>query len=274
MMKEVGEKLRAWQAGAAVAAPGVAVAAAAGEEVAVEKEHSLFSVLYSDIGKTFYAKNGWAPFESSHVSFRPVEGAAAGGKAQVAKALGYHELAELCAVDEKLLRADLARRGDGKPHVAILPELDALLWHLMREDYMTKSIFGKTPTVRGAVAGEPGKRIWAVWMRGYYGGLKKLEGNVLHVLRVVVEDPSQPDEELVAGFRSIVQIAQHEAAEWKTQDIQIWNPDPKLKGLVEKCGIESEFVKRDKDSIASLRWYGEEPTTEVDWVANEKYAWC
>ena len=271
MMKEVGERLRRWQAGAAVAAPAVALA---GEEAAVEKERSLFSVLYSDIGKTFYAKHGWAPFESSHVSFQPVEGAVVGGKGQVAKALGYHELAELCAVDEKLLRADLERRGDGKPHVAILPELDALLWHLMREDYMTKAIFGKTPTVRGAVAGEPGKRVWAVWMRGYYGGLKKLEGNVLHVLRVVVEDPNQPDEELVAGFRSIVQIAQHEAAEWKTQDIQIWNPDPKLRGLVEKCGIESEFVKRDKDSIASLRWYGEEPTAEVDWVANEKYAWC
>ncbi|KAH6856144.1 hypothetical protein B0I37DRAFT_300342 [Chaetomium sp. MPI-CAGE-AT-0009] len=255
MMRDVGEKLRGWQAAAA-------------------KERSLFSVLYSDIGKTFYARHGWAPFESSHVSFKPVEGAAAGEKGQVAKALGYHELAELCAVDEKLLRADLARRGSGKPHVAILPELDALLWHLMREDYMTKSIFGKTPTVRGAVAGEPGKRVWAVWMRGYYGGLKKLEWNVLHILRVVVEDPNQPDEELIAGFRSIVQIAQHEAAEWKTRDIQLWNPDPKLKGLVEKCGIESEFVNRDKDSIASLMWYGEEPTAEVDWVANEKYAWC
>ncbi|KAK3294376.1 uncharacterized protein B0H64DRAFT_185631 [Chaetomium fimeti] len=276
MMREVGEKLRGWQAATAAAPPAAAAAAAAGagEMPAVEREHSLFSVLYSDIGKKFYAKHGWAPFESCHVSFKPVEGAAAGGKGQVAKALGYHELAELCAVDEKLLRADLARRGGGKPHVAILPELDALLWHLMREDYMTKSIFGKTPTVRGAVAGEPGKRVWAVWMRGYYGGLKKLEGNVLHVLRVVVEDPNQPDDEMVAGFRSIVQIAQHEAAAWKTQDIHIWNPGPKLKGLVEKCGIESEFVNRDSESIASLMWYGEEPTAEVDWVANEKYGWC
>jgi hypothetical protein len=259
--------LRGWQVGAA--------AGAAGEKGVAEKgHHSLFSVLYSDIGKTFYARHGWAPFESAHVSFRPVEGATAEG--QVARAIGYHELAELCAVDEKLLRADLARRGrgDGKTHVALLPELDALLWHLMREDYMTKSIFGKTPAVRGAVAGERGKRVWAVWMRGYYGGLKKLEANVFHVLRVVVEDPEQPEEELVAGFRSIVQIAQHEAAEWKTQDIQVWNPTPKIRGLVEKCGIESEFVNRDNNSIASLRWYGEEPTAELDWVANEKYAWC
>jgi GNAT superfamily N-acetyltransferase len=255
MMAEVGGRLEGWQVGG--------------------RGRSLFSVLYSDIGKKFYAKHGWAPFESSHVSFRPVEGGAVGdGEGQVARPIGYHELAELCAVDERLLRADLARRGAGKTHVALLPELDALLWHLMREDYMTKCIFGKTPAVRGAVAGEPGKRVWAVWMRGYYGGLKKMEGNTLHVLRVVVEDPEQPDEELVDGFRSIVQMAQHEAAEWKTQDVQVWNPTPKLRGLVEKCGVKFEFVNRDKDSIASLRWYGAEPTAELDWVANEKYAWC
>ncbi|KAK4126529.1 hypothetical protein N657DRAFT_569372 [Parathielavia appendiculata] len=255
MMREVGERLRGWQAGGGGNGDG----------------RSLFSVLYSDIGKTFYARHGWAAFESSHVAFKPVEGLAEG---QVARVIGYHELAELCAVDERLLRANLARRGPGKTHVALVPELDTLLWHLMREDYMTKSIFGRTPIVRGAVAGEPGKRVWAVWMRGYYGGLKKKEGNTLHILRVVVEDPEQPDEKLVDGFRSIVQVAQHEAAEWKTQDVQMWNPTPKIKGLVEKCGIEFEFVTRDKDSIASLRWYGEEPTAELDWVANEKYAWC
>ena len=62
---------------------------------------------------------------------------------------------------------------------------------------MISRIFGAEkplPTVRGAVCGEPGKRVWAVWTRGYYGGLKTMEGNVLHVLRVVVE---QEDEEEV-----------------------------------------------------------------------------
>jgi len=54
----------------------------------------------------------------------------------------------------------------------------------------------------------------------------------------------------------------------------MWNPTPKLRGLIDKCGVEYEFVNRDKDSIASLMWYGDEPTAEVDWVANEKYAWC
>ncbi|KAL2129322.1 hypothetical protein VTI74DRAFT_7931 [Chaetomium olivicolor] len=272
MMNELGKRLRGWQTGSAGSKTGGA--GGAEEEEAVEKGRSLFSVLYSDIGKKFYAKHGWAPFASCHVAWKPkaVEG---GVGLKTARVIGYHELAELCAVDERLLRGSLARMaGDGKTHAAILPELDTMLWHLMREDFMTKAIFGRTPAIRGAVAGEPGKRIWAVWMRGYYGGLNKMEGNTLHILRVVVEDPAQPDEELVEGFKEIVQIAQAEAAEWKTQDVQVWNPTPKLKGLVELCGIDFEFVDRDNDSIASLMWYGEEATEEIDWVANEKYAWC
>lgn len=260
MMRELGGRLRGWQVKGKGTVNGKA-----------EAEHSLFSVLYSDIGKTFYARHGWAPFASCHVAFQP---GGEGDVKKVARPIGYHELAELCCVDEKLLRADLARRPAGRTHVAILPELDTMLWHLMREDFMTKCIFGKTPDIRGAVAGEVGKRVWAVWMRGYYGGLNKMEGNTLHVLRVVVEDEEQPDEELVAGFRAIVQIAQAEAAQWKTQDVQMWNPTSKIKGLIEKTGIEFEFIDRDSDSIASLMWYGEEPTAEVDWVANEKFAWC
>ncbi|GAB1319413.1 hypothetical protein MFIFM68171_09623 [Madurella fahalii] len=287
MMSELGERLRGWQVhgvtrggGDGGDQNGNGNRSGNGNENGNGVEHgagpgrgphSLFSVLYSDIGKKFYARHGWAPFASSHVAFQPRPGRL---EEALASPIGYHELAELCCVDERLLRADLARRPAGRTHVALLPELDMLLWHLMREDFMTKCIFGRTPTVRGAVAGEPGKRVWAVWMRGYYGGLKKMEGNTLHVLRVVVEDEEQPDEALVDGFRSIIQIAQAEAAEWKTQDVQMWNPTPKLRGLIERCGVEYEFVDRDKESIASLMWYGEEPTAELDWVANEKYAWC
>ncbi|KAK4201053.1 hypothetical protein QBC40DRAFT_279043 [Triangularia verruculosa] len=258
MMSDVGEKVRTWQLG--------------GEDRPV-----VFSVLYSDIGKGFYSKHGWAPFQSSHVAWTPAE--FSGERAAGVKTIGYHELAELCAVDERLLKERLAKmaKADGgkKRHVALAPELDQLLWHLMREDFMTKHIFGKTPEVRGAVYGEKGRRVWAVWTRGFYGGLRTTEGNTLHVLRVVVEDEDDtPEEELVEGFKAIVEIARAEAKEWNSEDIQMWNPTKVVKKLVEKIGVEYEFVERDKKSIASLRWYGEEAADEIDWVANEKYAWC
>ncbi|KAK1973695.1 hypothetical protein LZ30DRAFT_742750 [Colletotrichum cereale] len=252
------------------------------------------SVLYSDIGKTFYAKHGWHPYESTHLDF-PVPSATAddgkkGEKGEeeeeheeekgetrrkqtvVAAPLGYHELAELCAVDERLLRARLARPSD-KTRVSLVPDLDAMLWHLMREDYMTKHIFGKTPTVRGGVVGDPGARVWAVWTRGYYGGLKRPDdGNTMHVLRLAVEDDdATPDPVLQDAVDALLRLARAEAAEWSVNNVELWNPDPRVRALVESAGIPHDFVERETDSIASLMWYGE---GDVEWVLNEKFGWC
>ncbi|KAL1841328.1 hypothetical protein VTJ49DRAFT_7165 [Mycothermus thermophilus] len=324
MMREVGERLRTWQA---ERTPIITTTNT--------PPRTLFSILYSDIGKHFYARHGWAAFPSTHVAFKPASitngspsvtnehpisplrngnnnnndrsrvspppsppspspAAAHATRHSTATAtpIGYHELAELCATDERLLRADLARRAqiDITAAAAILPDLDAMLWHLMREDFMTKRIFGRTPTVRGAVAGSPGRRVWAVWMRGYYGCVNdsKAEGkNILHILRVVIEDDNnnnndsskggdergEEDEDLVEGFRSIIRLAQREAAAWKTHEVQVWNPPARVGRLVAKCGIPYEVVERDMSSIPSLMWYGEGETGEVEWVANEKYAW-
>ncbi|KAM7186175.1 lysine acetyltransferase [Naviculisporaceae sp. PSN 640] len=266
MMKEVGEVLKDWQAGD-------------------KTQGALFSVLYSDIGKKFYAKNGWAPYPSSHVSFKPAIGTAGGdvngtvnGKTltAAAKPIGYHELAELCCADEALLKKrarEVVTIGGKKSAAAILPSLEQLLWHMMREDYMTKHIFGKTPDVRGAVYGEKGKRIWAIWSRGYYGGLETIKGNTFHILRFVIEDEEgMEEEEMVKGFGEIVKIAQREAGEWRSEDIQMWNPGETTRRLIEKSGVEYKIVEREEDSIASLRWYGEGELEE--WVGNEKYAWC
>lgn len=270
MMNELGPKLKEWSEGRREPKDGE-------EETVVT--HSLFSVLYSDIGKTFYAKNGWAAFESTHLCFKPVKGAGDLSEPK-AKLLGYHDLAVLCHLDEKILRENMLLRAKqlsstGKAAcAALVPELDQMLWHLMREDFMTKHIFGTTPTVRGAMVGEPGQRIWAVWTRGYYGGLEKMEGNTFHILRFVVEDESCDEKYIVDAFKAIIHVAQDEAAQWRSFDIQMWNPSPLLKKAAEKSGLEHELVDREKESIASLMWYGDEATSAVDWVANEKFAWC
>ncbi|GKT61592.1 lysine acetyltransferase [Colletotrichum tofieldiae] len=227
------------------------------------------SVLYSDIGKKFYAKHGWHPYESTHLEFPP-QTTAEGSLPREAVPLGYHELAELCAVDERLLRAKLATKSD-KTRVSLLPDIDAMLWHLMREDYMTKHIFGKTPTVRGGVVGEPGSRVWAVWTRGYYGGLKKPEGNTMHILRLAIEDEASSDQFIREAIEALLKLARAEAAEWKVNNVEMWNPDPRVRDLIEKAGIPHEFIERERDSIASLMWYGD---GEVEWVLNEKFGWC
>ena len=284
MMKELGPRLADWSEGRREPKEGGGNGGGDDDSAATR---SLFSVLYSDIGKEFYAKNGWAAFESTHLCFKPAAPADAANapsssSSSKAKPLGYHDLAMLCHLDEKLLRGAMQQRARGlgssgrkQACAALLPDLDQFLWHLMREDFMTKHIFHKTPTVRGASFGEPGRRIWAVWMRGYYGGLEKIEGNTFHILRFVVEDEEACSEDYVTeGFRSIIQLAQAEAAEWRSFDIQMWNPSQLLSNAAAKSGLEYKFVDREKDSIASLMWYGAEPTETVDWVANEKFAWC
>ncbi|KAK1836875.1 hypothetical protein QBC39DRAFT_337530 [Podospora conica] len=251
MMRELGGVLKTWQGG------------------------GVCSVLYSDIGKRFYAREGWRVFEARHVAFPPAGDERKGDGDGGARTIGYHELAELCDVDERLLRREMEGRGrEGRTCVALLPDLEQLLWHLMREDYMTKHIFGRTPAVKGAVFGEPGKRVWAVWTRGYYGGLESRQGNTLHILRVVMEDEGLPEEYLVQGFREVIGIAQAEAAEWLSQDVQLWNPSAKLGRIIKASGLDCEYVDRETESIPSLMWYGEGETTDVEWIANEKYGWC
>jgi GNAT superfamily N-acetyltransferase len=249
-----------------------------------------FSVLYSDIGKSFYAVQGWAPFESTHFTFPPAPepredaSATVGEEKETAKGIslvpiGYPELAELCATDETLLRAKLANSSlwpGPKARVSLIPDLDTILWHQMREDFMTQHIFGKTSTVKGAVYGKEakGNRIWAVWSRGYYGGLERIEGNTLYILRLVIEDEGAEEEFIADGIKAIVGFAQAEAREWRLAHVEMWNPTPLVKKLVENSGLKYEFTVREKDGIASLMWYGKGPVDEVEWIAIEKFGWC
>lgn len=323
MLIELGKQLERWQVMSA--AHGVV-----GQKADEKEPKTLFSVLYSDIGKTFYTGKGWPAFPSTHLSFPPlalppteIEDGTASYTSRAVHSedgsftvtpLGYHELTELCPIDIDLLRSRLIRRatrravlGSGSarpslagPSVTLVPDLNTMLWHLMREDYMTKHIFGKTPTVRGALctlnnAPKPGhpdvivekqRSIWVVWTRGYYSGLKSAngEGNTLYIIHTVLEDldddfPADPGEvpisqQHVDGFAAIVRMAQAEAGAWKCGEVQLWNPTPAQRILAERSGIQYKEVARDKDSIPSLRWHGADcESADVDWVANEKFGW-
>ncbi|KAK3956635.1 hypothetical protein QBC32DRAFT_330531 [Pseudoneurospora amorphoporcata] len=320
MMQELGKRLRNWQVvdkKDRPESPSGPPAQENGNTGKREEQTTLFSVLYSDIGKSFYAKNGWRAFPSRHVSFKPapikVKSSSSSRppvtrlSSELLSPISYHTLPPLAATDTQHLLTTtlpaLARSNPSKTHVALLPDLDCLLWHLLREDFMTQHIFGRTPSVRGAIYSRPGesgegKRVWAVWTRSYYRGLESesIEGNHMHILRFVMEgvtdlgdheslqkvaEHPETEKHLVEAFRAIMQVAQREAAEWRVEDVQMWNPSPLVSRLIEKAKIEGEYayVERDIDSIPSLMWYGAEGmqggrTEDVEWVANEKYGWC
>ncbi|KAI9053133.1 hypothetical protein LZ554_003399 [Drepanopeziza brunnea f. sp. 'monogermtubi'] len=233
-------------------------------------DHVPFSILYSDIGTKYYAKLGWATYPSTHFSF-PL---AASTRSTGVIPLTYPDLPALCAKDEEILREELATSAkDGKTHVSLIPNYECMQWHHMREDFVTGKIFGKSPTIKGAVSGEPGSRVWAIWTRVFYGPLIPTSGNKLHILRLVVED-DRDTEANAHKLKGILAFAQAEAQEWQLPEVDVWNPSDTLKALVKRTGLQSTFVVRDEESIASLMWYGEGSVEEINWVANEKFGWC
>jgi GNAT superfamily N-acetyltransferase len=229
-----------------------------------------FSVLYSDIGKKYYSKFGWAPFPSTHIALPP---AAKPCPSNVTK-LACPDIAELCELDEQYIRKELANTKDGKKHVVVIPSHDQMQWHHKREDFVSDKLFKRHPHIKGAIAGQPGSRIWTVWTRAYYGPLKvSSSGNTLHLLRLVLENESATVEN-AESLKAILELAQAEAEEWQLETVDLWNPSEIVKKLVEMTGLENEFVDRQEESIASLMWYGEGTTEDVKWLANEKYGWC
>ncbi|KAE8444717.1 hypothetical protein EG329_014277 [Mollisiaceae sp. DMI_Dod_QoI] len=255
MLRELGPLLKTWQV----------------DEKAPGRQTCPFSILYSDIGPKYYAKFGWEVHPSTHIAIPP----ASKPHPSSAKALTYPDLLALCASDEQMIRKELAEVKDGKIHVALIPNHDQMQWHHMREDFVTNKIFGKTPSIKGAISGPPGTRVWAIWTRAFYGPLKPESGNTLHILRLVFEDEKDTQEN-AESLKAILEIAQAEAKEWQLGHVELWNPSDVVKGIVQKTGLEHREVKREEESLASLMWYGEGSgkAGDIRWLANEKYGWC
>ena len=271
MMKELAEVLRSWQA---------------------ESTKCVGSVLYSDIGKTYYAKLGWYPSpNNTHIELDPLRAP----KPLKAKQLLSQDLGQLCKEDEAMVRKRMSGKADGKTRMMIVPDHDHMLWHHSKEEFVCQKLFGKLPKVKGVITGPPGNRIWAIWTHRFYGDPESAaSGNTLYILRLVIENqavaragtsPSDGKEILSdAGQREsqaeqlkiVLESAQIEAAEWNLLDVKLWHPTPLTEELIECAGLQYCKVEREKEGIGSLLWYGagSERQDTLEWVGNEKYAWC
>ncbi|KAI4727255.1 hypothetical protein E4T49_04991 [Aureobasidium sp. EXF-10728] len=268
MIKDLGERLQNWQ---------------------TDGHDCLFSVLYSDIGKQFYAAHQWKPFPSAHVSLSPSD--LQHKSLPEVKLLHAGDLAELCDTDLKLVHKKLASvASSGKTIASIIPDVDTFSWHHAREEFVANELYGKSPEVKGAIVGsEQGKRVWCVWMRTWYNSdPQSTKDNTLNILRLVVEDSeytelSAATEESVekakgtyvtAAIVSLLAAAQADASKWHMGSVDIWNPTASMLAAAKQLDPAAQVVHREKDSIASLRWYGEGSVDNVQWLDNEKYAWC
>ncbi|KAL2835643.1 hypothetical protein BJY01DRAFT_258967 [Aspergillus pseudoustus] len=199
----------------------------------------LKDMLYSDIDPGFYQRLGWNPFPSYHLEFEPKV------TPYGATPLYAEDLAALCGKDEAILRTLFSEPStESRPRFAVVPDHDHLVWHHSKEEFGAQRLFSKIPLVKGAIAGPPGNRVWAIWMHRFYRHLDSRDSsaNILYILRFVIEDRAPA----AGDVRAIFQAAQTDAAEWEL----------------------------GKESIPCLQWYrGDGLPSTLDWVLNEKYAW-
>lgn len=244
---------------------------------------ALFTILFSDIGKKFYAQFGWRPYSSSHMVLpaRAKEEELSNG------AVGKSVTRDLYAedVDKNMcndtiianLREEMrvASKKSQNAQVAILPDFDHFVWHWAREEFFSQQVFSHRapPTIKGA--GNDDARVYCAWNRNFG---EKAEDSVLYILRWVYDQPTSPEQEqkLVHAMADILRRAQHEAKEWGLSTVEFWNPEPLLQKAVKVLDPDAQVIHREKSSISSLRWTGDEHGLgqDVEWVLNEKYTWC
>ncbi|CAG8089896.1 unnamed protein product [Penicillium salamii] len=256
MMEELSTKLETWE---------------------MEKEkrgRSVFTVLFSDIGKKFYAQFGWRPFASSHLSVAAKEGGDTGARELFAEDVQKNLCSEevLGKLHDRMLAAS---QKSAVAKIAIVPNFDHFLWHWAREEFYAENLFPdrSPPVVKGAGVDKAG--VYCAWNRVFDD---VPEDNILYILRWVYEEPTSPTEEqtTIQAMAAILRRAQHEAHEWNMHKVVFWNPTPLLQKAMALVDPTSELVHREKDSVASLRWTGEAEGLgeDVEWWLNEKYAWC
>jgi hypothetical protein len=201
------------------------------------------------------------------------------------------DLEELCRIDETSVRRSLEDRSKGsKIAVALLPNIETIQWHHAREDFVGMELHGKVPEVKGAVVGtEQGKRIWCYWTRMWYNqNPAEAKGNTLHILRLVIEDGNweesssktnvgSVDHNHESAIAAVLAMAQREAQTWKMEHVEMWAPTGVAVAAAQRLDPGATVVDRDTESIASLQWFPEHDGSvadKIDWIGNEKYAWC
>ncbi|KAF2727996.1 hypothetical protein EJ04DRAFT_593357 [Polyplosphaeria fusca] len=251
---------------------------------------SVGSTLYSDIGKEYYTKLGWASnITNTQIELQP----SAGPWPSSAKAILESDVESLCKRDEAIIESRMAvPTTELETRFTIIPDLDHMGWHFGKEDFATDHLFKKRPSAKGVMVGTPGNQMWATWVHRYYGRHDdETPHNVLYILRLVVEAdetatrlPSDASkrpaqdvyEEQVRLLKAVLQAAQAEAAEWQLDVVKLWDSSPLVLDLLAQSELEYTATDRQEDSIASLLWYDRDggiSETPPFWVNNEHYAW-
>ncbi|RPA74233.1 hypothetical protein BJ508DRAFT_39504 [Ascobolus immersus RN42] len=210
-----------------------------------------FSVLYSDIGKTFYERNGgWKATSTEEIQLPvlQVEGEVDGVKWLGKEDFGW--MGEQAVVDVR----KAVDETEGERVMAVLPTGEVFEWAVAHGGFVAEKLFQREVSVVGAEC----EGSWVLW---------KVDVNAGGLAVLFVHGEGE-------GLRKCFMAACVEAGKWGLGKVVVWRPS---KGVLEVVrGVkewEGVSVGEREGSIPALRWKNAEDV-EVEWVANEKYAWC
>ncbi|KAK3363354.1 hypothetical protein B0T25DRAFT_38043 [Lasiosphaeria hispida] len=236
------------------------------------------SVLYSDIGRSYYANLGWPVFPSQQAVLSLTKQPDATenstfSPSQLARAryLSITQLPDLCEVDELFLSARFdGFPADGKTRISFLPSFAQISWQLAREDFMAEKLLGKSPPNKGAIVDNG--RSWIYWSHNWR--TKKLK-----VLRIVhVREATA--EQRIDDIKVLLEASVAEASAWGMSEVVVWNPDgetttgSKAVGNTHLDVVKVFFNERTEGSIPSFRWAGGKDVKSTVWEENFYYCWC
>ena len=169
-------------------------------------------------------------------------------------------LPPLCTQDIKALKTSLTATPALKTRISFHPDPKTFGWHFARAEHLASVTNRLSPTTKGAIT--TSGSAWIVWTHDFQKAEPKL-----YILRVAGEPSKEDAKDLLAA-------ALAEARAHKLPCVQLWDP----KEAVEEAGkgLGGQMVERT-DSIPSIMMYesGVGSTIgEVEWFANERFAWC
>lgn len=257
MMADLGKRLETWQQ--------------------IHNQPNPYSVLYSDIGRNFYAQFGWKPHDSTHIHL-PLLARADYEKA----ATSFPPIQDLSSKDLQSLptvrfaQEELQRLSTKEPKVtftALSPDVDHFEWHHSREEYLTQLRGKGQHVVKGAIHRDTGLAV--IWSLRYAEQSKDWQLALLHTVIPSDIQPSEANQRILAALLLRSQV---EASDWDMAGgVDIWDPSELVVAAARLLRThdqpEVEVITRDKEHICSLRWGGSQEHESV-WIFKQEYAWC
>lgn len=221
------------------------------------------SVLYSDIGPTYYDKLGWCLYESRMASLSSTDSknqekpATAEGKSLYLD----QALDELLAKDKQKLQNEIASAAYAGREVFVpIATRDSIEWQFcIGVYYASIRGFEELPTQCGLWFNDDAFITWC----------HNLKESTLYIARARFPETTP---ELCCAMLS---AALHEACKFKLKSVKIWDPPSWLAQEPVASRFQIAYEDRE-DSLSSARIFTQHRASDAllpVWLVNEKFAW-